>query len=185
MRSTDRCERLMQSSRLRSGAASPVSTCMSTPSVSPTMPRGSRTPRSASSEKPTGSEWITSRSALSACLAPAASTRLMSASSTSWPPRLMVAEKVSLFSRPAVRLTISESTVSPAMRSAASTARRMRMLGTVEVDDDARLHALRFLVADADHLDRGANARATAGPRRAASAWRPCSRPCSSRHPAR
>ena len=115
----------MQSSRLRSGAASPVSTCMSTPSASPTMPRGSRTPRSPSSEKPTGSECTTSRSAFSACLAPAASTRLMSASSTSWPPRLIVAEKISLFSRPAVRLTISESTVSPAMRSAASTASRM------------------------------------------------------------
>jgi hypothetical protein len=34
-------------------------------------------------------------------------------------------EKASLFSRPAVMLTISESTVSPAMRSAASTERRM------------------------------------------------------------
>ena len=82
-------------------------------------------PRSPSSEKPVGSECTTSRSAFSACLAPAASTRLMSAASTSWPPRLIEAAKVSLFSRPAATLTIRESTVSPAMRSAASTASRI------------------------------------------------------------
>ena len=37
-----RWQRLMASSRLRSGASSAVTTCMSTPSVSPSMPRGSR-----------------------------------------------------------------------------------------------------------------------------------------------
>ena len=86
-------------------------------------------------------------------LAPAASTLLMSAASTSWPPRSIVAEKISLFSRPAEMLTIRLSTVRPAMRSAASTASRTALLGLVQIDDDAGLDAARLLVADADHLD--------------------------------
>ena len=153
MRSTDRCERLTQSSRLRSGAASAVSTCMSTPSVSPTMPRGSRTPRSPSSEKPTGSEWTTCALGLQRLLARRPpSTRLMSASSTSWPPRLIVAEKVSLFSRPAETLTISEVDRQPGHALGRIDGQPDRLLGAVEVDDHAGLHAARLLVADADDL---------------------------------
>ena len=161
----------MQSSRLRSGAASPVSTCMSTPSVSPTMPRGSRTPRSASSEKPIGSEWTTSRSAFSACLAPAAEHALDVGLVD-----LVAAEidgrRIGLALQPAGG-DVDDQRIDGQPRHALGRVDRQpdRLLGAVEIDDDARLHAVRLLVADADHLDLVGAAAQESGWARAGLSW--------------
>ena len=71
-----------------------------------------------------------------------------------------MAEKVSLFRRPAVILTISEIDRQPGHALGRIDGQPDRMLGTVEIDDNAGFDALRFLVPDADDLDRGACGRA-------------------------
>ena len=82
----------------------------------------------------------------------------------------MVAEKVSLCSRPAVTLTIRRIDRQPGHALGRIDGQPDRLLGPVEIDDDAGFDALRFLVADADHLEPGACGRAAAGRPRAASA---------------
>ena len=125
-------------------------------------------PRSASSEKPIGQRMDTSRSAFSACLAPAASTRLMSAcvdlvaaEIDRWPRRSR-----SSAGRPQT-LTMSEFDGHPGHALGGVDGKPDRLLGPVEIDDDARFDAARFLVADADHLRPGGCGRAAAGRRSA------------------
>ena len=76
----------------------------------------------------------------------------MSASSTSWPPRLIVAAKVSLFSRPAVTIDDEGIDGQPGHALGSIDGKPDRLLGLSRSTIDAGLHAARFLVADADHL---------------------------------
>ena len=82
----------------------------------------------------------------------ASSTRWMSFSDTVLPRSATLALKRCEPSRPPDMLTMTPPTSTPAMRSAASIASRDGVLGCLEIDDRAALHAARALVADAEHL---------------------------------
>ena len=122
MASTPRWQCSTASIRLRVAAASTVTTCMSTPSRLPSMPRGSRMLRVSSSAKPIGSECSTARPSRTEWRLPAASTRSVSASFAVEPRKWTVAANCSLAMRPAETETKTDSMCTPAMRSAASSA---------------------------------------------------------------
>ena len=76
----------------------------------------------------------------------------MSCSRTALPRSATLAVKRCEASRPPDMLTMTPSTSTPAMRSAASIARRDGVFGRLEIDDRAAFDAARALVADAEHL---------------------------------
>ena len=185
MRSTERCARLTQSSRLRSGAASPVSTCMSTPSC--VADHAARIANAALAvEREAGRQRMHDLALGLERLLGAGGEHALDVGRLD----LMAAEidgrGEGLALQPAGG-DVDDQRIDgePGHALGRIDGEPDRLLGLVEIDDDAGLHAARLLVADADDLDLMGAAAQQLALARAASAGRSCSRPCSSRCRAR
>ena len=143
----------MASSRLRSGGCVGGDDVHVDAERSPTMPRGSRDAAFAV-ERIADRQRMDHRAPVAHRMAaPAPSTRSISASSASWPPRSTLAEKA-LALQPAGG-DVDDQRVDRDPRHALGRVdgKPDGLLGRVEIDDDAGLDAARALVAEAEHLD--------------------------------
>ena len=91
------------------------------------MPRGGQAVGAPSSAKPVGSECSAARPSRAEAMAASSSAAFTSAAPTARPPTFAAADRRCDAMRPPVRLTITPSARTPAMRSAAATAQRIEV----------------------------------------------------------
>ena len=164
----------MASSRLRIGALSAVTTCMSTDSCWPSMPRGSRMPRASRRARSRSAADVDDRAAVVDRVLRRGGEHALRCRPRSTSCAAEVDGRAEGLAAEAAAREGDDQRFDRQPGHALGRVDREadRLLACVEVDDDAGLDAARPLVAEAEHLDVVGAARQHLGDRPRASAGR-------------